>query len=33
MPAGPLRQPTRMIKLTTAREITPYKWMHPDEEG
>src|SRR5205807_1796679 len=22
----------RMIKLTEAREITPYKWVHPDEE-
>ena len=22
----------RMIKLTEAREITPYKWGHPDEE-
>ena len=24
--------PVRMIKLTAAREITPYKWIHPDEE-
>ena len=24
--------PVRMIKLTEAREITPYKWVHPDEE-
>jgi hypothetical protein len=24
--------PVRMIKLTAAREITPYKWVHPDEE-
>ena len=24
--------PIRMIKLTAAREITPYKWVHPDEE-
>jgi hypothetical protein len=22
----------RMIKLTERREITPYKWVHPDEE-
>jgi hypothetical protein len=22
----------RMIKLTEAREITPYRWVHPDEE-
>jgi hypothetical protein len=21
-----------MIKLTETREITPYKWVHPDEE-
>jgi ribosomal protein L44E len=24
--------PVRMIKLTAAREITPYRWVHPDEE-
>jgi hypothetical protein len=24
--------PVRMIKLTKAREITPYMWVHPDEE-
>jgi hypothetical protein len=24
--------PVRMIKLTGTREITPYKWVHPDEE-
>ena len=24
--------PVRMIKLTTGREITPYKWVHPDKE-
>ena len=23
--------PVRMIKLTAAREITPYKWVHLDE--
>jgi hypothetical protein len=22
----------RMIKLTEARSITPYRWVHPDEE-
>jgi hypothetical protein len=21
-----------MVKLTEEREITPYKWVHPDEE-
>jgi hypothetical protein len=24
--------PVHMIKLAAAREITPYKWVHPDEE-
>jgi hypothetical protein len=24
--------PVHMIKLTEAREITPYRWVHPDEE-
>lgn len=24
--------PVHMIKLTERREITPYKWVHPDEE-
>jgi hypothetical protein len=24
--------PAHMIKLTETREITPYKWVHPDEE-
>jgi hypothetical protein len=24
--------PVRMIKLAKTREITPYKWVHPDEE-
>jgi hypothetical protein len=24
--------PVRMIKLTEARQITPYKWVHPDEQ-
>ena len=30
MPEGPLR--AAMIKLTATQEITPYKWVHPDEE-
>ena len=24
--------PVHMIKLTETREITPYKWVHPNEE-
>jgi hypothetical protein len=24
--------PVHMIRLTEAREITPYKWVHPTEE-
>ena len=24
--------PVRMIKLAAVREISPYKWVHPDEE-
>jgi len=27
-----LGAPVRMIKLTEARQIPPYKWVHPDEE-
>ena len=26
------KPPVRMIKLTERREITPYKWVRPDEE-
>jgi hypothetical protein len=26
------RPPVRMIKLTEQQEITPYKWVHLDEE-
>jgi hypothetical protein len=26
------RPPVHMLKLTETREITPYKWVHPDEE-
>jgi hypothetical protein len=29
---GPPRTAVRMIKLTETREITPYKWVHPDEK-
>ena len=25
--------PVCVIKLTAAREIAPYKWVHPGEEG
>ena len=26
------KPPVHMIKLTAEREITPYKWVHPDED-
>jgi hypothetical protein len=26
------KPPVRMIKLTERQEITPYKWVHPDED-
>ena len=29
---GRYAPPAHMIKLTKTREITPYKWVHPDEE-
>ena len=29
---GRYAPPVRMIKRTEARSITPYKWVHPDEE-
>jgi hypothetical protein len=29
---GRYAAPMRMIKLTEQRQITPYKWVHPDEE-
>jgi hypothetical protein len=29
---GRYAPPVHMIKLTETREITPYKWVHPDEE-
>jgi hypothetical protein len=28
----PLRAARHMIKLTETRQITPYLWVHPDEE-
>jgi hypothetical protein len=27
-----MASPVHMIKLTETREITPYLWVHPDEE-
>jgi len=27
------RPPVHMIKLTQQREITPYKWVHPDDDA
>jgi hypothetical protein len=32
LPAMQPGTPVHMIKLTETREITPYLWMHPDEE-
>jgi hypothetical protein len=29
---GRYAPPVQMIKLTETREITPYRWVHPDEE-
>jgi len=29
---GRTAPPVHMIKLTETRKITPYKWVHPDEE-
>lgn len=26
------RPPVHMIRLTATQEITPYQWVHPDEE-
>jgi hypothetical protein len=26
------KPPVQMVKLTEEREITPYKWVHPDDE-
>jgi hypothetical protein len=32
MSEGSYAPPVHMIKLTEQRRITPYKWVHPDEE-
>ena len=32
LPQGPPCAPVHMIKLTEKREITPYLWVHPDQE-
>jgi hypothetical protein len=32
MPQGRHAPLVHMIKLTEQREITPYFWVHPDEE-
>jgi hypothetical protein len=29
---GSFAPPVHMIKLTEEREITPYPWVHPEEE-
>jgi hypothetical protein len=29
---GRYAPPVHIIKLTEEREITPYKWVHPDED-
>jgi hypothetical protein len=29
---GRYAPPVHMIKLTERRKITPYKWVHPDED-
>jgi hypothetical protein len=29
---GRYAPPVHMIKLTATREITPYQWVHPEEE-
>jgi hypothetical protein len=29
---GRYAPPVHMIKLTKTREITPYLWVHPDED-
>ena len=30
---GRYAPPVHLIKVTQMREITPHKWVHPDEEG
>jgi hypothetical protein len=32
LPEGRYAPPVHMIKLTATQEITPYKWVHRDEE-
>jgi hypothetical protein len=32
LPNARYSPPVHMIKLTETREITPYVWVHPDEE-
>ncbi len=32
LPESRYAPPVHMIKLTATQEITPYKWVHPDEE-
>jgi hypothetical protein len=32
MPTPRYSPPAHMIKLTETREITPYVWVHPDDE-
>jgi hypothetical protein len=32
LPVGARAPAVPMMKPTEAREITPYRWMHPDEE-
>jgi hypothetical protein len=32
LPQGPPRSAVHMIKLTERQKITPYSWVHPDEE-
>jgi len=29
---GRYAPPVHMVKLTESREITPYRWVHPDED-
>lgn len=29
---GRYAPPVHMVKLTEAREITPYRWVHPDDD-
>ena len=32
LPEGRYAPPVHMIKLTETRQVTPYKWVRPDEE-